>query len=330
MAFIDEMKLHMKAGDGGNGIVAWLAMRGLPKMGPAGGDAGNGGDVFVRGVRDIGKLMAYQGINEMEAERGGDGMKNSMHGKNGENLILDVPIGSIVTNIETGEKFEIIKEDQQELILKGGRGGFGNEHFKGSRNTTPTEQSDGIPGEEADIHIELHLIADFGLVGFPNAGKSSLLNTLTRAKSKIGSYQFTTLEPHLGVMYDYMIADIPGIIEGASENKGLGHKFLRHITRTKVLIHCVPADTEDYKKDYDVIRGELEKYDKKLSNKDEIILITKTDTADDNHVEEMEKHFSSLSGNVKTVTILDDDSAKSLTDYLVKFMRDLEAREGEE
>jgi GTPase len=330
MAFIDEMKLNMKAGDGGNGIVAWLAMRGAPKMGPAGGDAGNGGDVFVRGIRDMGKLMAYQGITEMEAEIGGDGMKNSKHGKNGEDLILDVPIGSIVTNTDTGERFEIIKEGQKDLVLKGGRGGFGNEHFKGSRNTTPEEQTNGIPGEEAHIHIELHLIADFGLVGFPNAGKSSLLNTLTKAKSKIGSYQFTTLEPHLGVMHDYIIADIPGIIEGASENKGLGHKFLRHITRTKVLIHCVPADTEDYKSDYDVISKELEKYDSDLVKKDEIILITKTDTADSERIEEMKAYFESKSENVSFVSILDDSQIKGLTDFLTKFMREVDSRIDEE
>ncbi len=327
MAFIDELTLHMKAGRGGHGIVSWLHVKGKEFSGPAGGDGGNGGDVYIRGVRDLSKLVDYKNTPLIEAENGGSGKSHSRHGANGKDIYFEVPVGTVVTNTDTGEVYEIITEGQEELILKGGKGGFGNEHFKGSRNVTPLQFTRGTIGEEGDIHIELRLIADFGLVGFPNAGKSSLLNSLTRAKSKIGSYKFTTLEPHLGSMYGHIIADIPGIIEGASENKGLGHKFLRHIRRTKVLLHCLPADSEDYKTEYATIRSELEKYDPGMAKKPEILLITKVDMVDDERIHEMVEYFKKKVEKIEVVSILDDDSVKALSDSLVKFIRDLKESE---
>ncbi len=322
MAFIDEVTLHMKAGDGGDGIVAWLNLKSAEFSGPAGGDGGNGGDVYLRGVRNLSKLLDYQNTPSIEAENGERGKSRSMKGANGKNYFFEVPVGTVATNKDTGEVFEIIKEGEDVLLLKGGKGGYGNEHFKGSRNVTPKQSTKGTKGEEANVHIELRLIADFGLVGFPNAGKSSLLNVLTRAKSKVADYKFTTLEPHLGDMYGYIVADIPGLIEGASENKGLGHKFLRHIKRTKVLIHCIPADDEDYKKNYDIIQDELAKYDNELVKKPQILLITKSDMATEDKIKEMITYFKKKSTKVDIVTILDDGLVKSLRDSLVKFIKE--------
>jgi len=324
MAFIDELTLHMRAGKGGNGIVSWLHLKGKEYSGPAGGNGGDGGDLYVRGVQNLSKLVDYQNTPIIEAGDGGNGRSRSMHGARGNDYCFDVPVGSVITNKETGEVFEIMKLDQKELILKGGKGGLGNEHFKSSRNVSPQESTRGTIGEDADMRIELRLIADFGLVGFPNAGKSSLLNTLTKAKSKVGDYNFTTLEPHLGEMFGYLIADIPGIIEGASENKGLGHKFLRHIRRTRVVIHCLPANSEDYKKDYDVIRSELEKYDVNLAKKPEVLLITKIDTVDQEKIEEMVKYFKDMVQKIEVITILEDNLVKDLRDSLIKFIKETE------
>ena len=322
MAFIDELTLHMKAGDGGDGIVAWLNLKGAEFSGPAGGDGGNGGDVYLKGVRNLSKLLDYQNTPSIQAEDGERGKSRSMKGANGKNFYFEVPVGVVATNKETGEVFEVLNENDEILVLKGGKGGFGNEHFKGSRNVTPKQSTKGTNGEEADLHIELRLIADFGLVGFPNAGKSSLLNSLTRAKSKVADYRFTTLEPHLGEMYGYIIADIPGLIEGASENKGLGHKFLRHIKRTKVLLHCIPADTEDFKKDFEVIMDELKKYDNELAKKPQIAIITKADTATEERIHEMSEYLKNKADKIEIVSVLDDKMIKSLRDSLANFVKE--------
>ena len=204
--FIDEIQLHLKAGGGGHGVVRWRHEKGRELAGAAGGNGGRGGSVYAKAIRDVGALARYRNRTHFEAERGDDGMRDSMQGKNGNDYILEVPIGTIITNKETGDTYELLKEDEQILLLKGGTGGLGNEHFKASTNTSPQEQTDGKPGEEADFFIELQLIIDAGLVGFPNAGKSSLLNVLTNAKAKIGDYAFTTLEPNLGSLYGYVIA----------------------------------------------------------------------------------------------------------------------------
>jgi len=321
MAFIDEIKIHIKAGNGGDGVVRWRHEKSIEMAGPAGGNGGKGGDVYIRAIRDIGILFKYKNIKELVSEIGQAGMKKSMHGKNGEDLIIDLPIGSIVENLETREKFNLLKDGEIIKILNGGKGGLGNEYFKTSTNRAPEQQTDGKRGEEADFYIELELVADAGLVGLPNAGKSSLINELTNSKSKIGAYQFTTLEPALGDMYGFIIADIPGLIEGASEGKGLGHKFLRHIKRTKVLLHCLSLENEDCVKAYKVIRNELKDYSEDLSEKKEVIILTKTDLIDEKKLTSVKKKLEKLNKNILTVTVYDNKSVKELKDNLIKILR---------
>jgi len=321
MALIDELKIHISAGKGGDGVVRWRHEKGIDKAGPAGGNGGKGGDVYLRAIRDIAVLARYKNTKEFTAETGEAGMKKSMHGKNGADLIIDVPIGSVVTNLETREVFNLVEDGKETKILNGGKGGLGNEYFKNSTNRTPEQQTDGKAPEEADFLIEVELVADAGLIGLPNAGKSSLINVLTNSKSKIGAYQFTTLEPSLGDMHSYILADIPGLIEGASEGKGLGHKFLRHIKRTKTLLHCLSLENEDLVKAYKVIRNELKVYSEELAEKEEILILTKTDLVDDKTLDKAVKKMSKLNKNIFSVTVLDDNSVKKLKDNLIKVLR---------
>jgi len=324
MAFIDELKIHIKAGSGGDGVVRWRHEKGVEFAGPSGGNGGKGGDVYIRAIRDVAILSRYQNTKELAAENGEAGMKKSMHGRNGRDLVIDLPIGSVVTNLETREKFNLIEDEKKIKILNGGKGGLGNEYFKSATHQSPVNQTDGKRGEEADFEIELELVADAGLIGLPNAGKSSLINVLTNSKSKIGSYQFTTLEPSLGDMYGYIIADIPGLIEGASEGRGLGHKFLRHIKRTKILLHCLSLENEDLVKAYKVIRAELKAYSAELAEKKEVVILTKTDMVDEKMLKKAVAKISKLNKSVLTVTVLDDDSVKKLKDDLIKILRKME------
>jgi GTPase len=321
MAFIDELKLHIKAGKGGDGVVRWLHEKGKEFMGPAGGNGGKGADVYARAIRDIGVLSNYQNLKEMEAPKGEDGGKKSCHGASGKDLYIDFPIGSIITNLETGGKVFLDKEGDIKLLAQGGRGGQGNETFKSSTNQRPEQCTPGKPGEEFDFYIEVELVADAGLIGLPNAGKSSLINELTNAKSKVGAYQFTTLEPALGNMYGYILADLPGLIEGASEGKGLGHKFLRHIKRTKILFHCLSLESTKLVTDYKTIRKELKAYDNELALKKEVLILTKTDMVDEKTLKSIVKKLSKLNPNILTITILDDKSVKDLKDNLIKVLR---------
>ncbi|MES2437211.1 MAG: GTPase ObgE [Patescibacteria group bacterium] len=320
-ALIDELEFYAKAGRGGDGVVRWLHEKSKEFSGASGGNGGKGGDVYIRAVRDIQLLSKHKHTKEFLAERGEAGQKNSRHGKNGEALYIDLPLGSIVKNLDNGKVFNLLKEGQEILVLKGGRGGLGNEHFKASTNTSPTEWTPGKDGEDAHFFIELELVADAGLVGQPNAGKSSLLNELTNARSKVGNYAFTTLDPALGNMEGFILADIPGLIEGASEGKGLGVKFLRHIKRTKMLFHCVSLENEDIIEIYTTVRKELEKFSKDLADKPELIILTKTDTVDEKTLKAKIKEISKLNKNVLTVTAYDDAVVKSLKDDLVKILR---------
>lgn len=327
MAFIDELKLHIKAGKGGDGVVRWLHEKGKEFMGPAGGNGGKGADVYARAIRDIGVLGSYKNLKEIEAPRGGDGGNKSCHGANGQDLYVDFPLGSIITNLQTGGKVFLDKEGEVKLLAQGGRGGMGNETFKSSTNQRPEKATPGQPGEEFDFYIEVELVADAGLIGLPNAGKSSLINELTNAKSKVGAYQFTTLEPALGNMYGFILADLPGLIEGASAGRGLGHKFLRHIKRTKILLHCLSLESTRLITDYKTIRKELKDYSIELAEKKEVVILTKTDVIDKKGVEAAIKKISKFNPqlragkNIFTVTILDDDSIKKLKDNLIKILR---------
>lgn len=317
--FIDEINLHLKAGRGGDGVVRWRHEKGIDKGGPAGGNGGRGGDVIALGIRDTAILAAYKDVKDFEAEDGNDGEARNKQGREGKDISIKFPVGSVITNLETGYVFEILEDGQVIKLLTGGRGGLGNSFFKSSTNRSPKETTEGEMGEEADFHIELQLVVDFGLIGLPNAGKSSLLNTLTRAKSKVGAFPFTTIEPHLGDMHGIILGDIPGLIEGASQGRGLGHKFLKHIKRTKGLIHLVSCEEADPVKAYEIVRKELLLYNVDMENKPEIILLTKTDSVSKNELDLKLEAFKALGKKVIPISILDDKLVKDFSDYLSNY-----------
>lgn len=319
--FVDELTIFAKAGDGGNGVVRWRHEKFRPNAGPAGGDGGNGGDVYVRAVKDLNRLSKYTGNNSFKAELGEAGTNKSMAGKNGDDIFIDIPVGSRVKDIGRNRYFELTHIGDTQRILKGGKGGLGNEHFKSATNQAPEESTEGKKGEAGEFLIEVALMVDVGLIGLPNAGKSTLLNNLTNAQSRIGAYPFTTLEPHLGDMYGFVLADIPGLIAGAADGKGLGHKFLRHVSRTKMLLHLVSLENEDILFTYNTIREELSKYDESLSDKEEWIILTKNDLVEQAYIYQAVTALAKTEKRVLVVGQNDPESYKKLRDALVAHLK---------
>ncbi len=314
---IDEVTLKLKAGKGGDGVVRWRREKYIDKGGPYGGDGGRGGDIYLVAVNDMSALLDYKNIKEFKAEDGQPGGYANREGAAGKDLYLRVPVGSVITDLSTGEVFDLDKEGQTILIAKGGRGGLGNSAFKSSTNTTPYEWTPGEPGEEKEIKIDLKYIADIGLVGLPNAGKSSFLNAITNAKSKVAGYAFTTLEPHLGVTKSGLIvADIPGLIKGAHTGKGLGKKFLKHIERARVLVHMVSSTNEDVLEAYDDIRNELEQYGQGLSDKKEIVILSKIDEVDEEQMNQKLNALKTRNPDTIPLTLFDDTYIKNALKFI--------------
>lgn len=358
MVFVDDITLKVCSGKGGDGVVRWSSIRGKALGGPAGGNGGKGGDVFIRGVRDVSILRSYRHSPNLFAKSGGDGGGESQHGKDGMDLIIDVPVGSLVSvahvrstkdtseqgdgefvpkptlskketlhkNIDQHDNsadvslfatYEVLEEGTLVRILPGGRGGLGNEHFKSSINRSPRKVTKGAEGLCANIYIELRLIADVGLVGSPNSGKSTLLNSLTSAGAKVGDYPFTTLTPNLGVFKGKVIADIPGLIEGASQGKGLGHTFLRHVTRVKSLIFCISAERDNPMEEFLMLEKEMETFNKELLQKPKIILFTKTDLFDKKDLESKMKPFIKKDMRALAISSFTGDGLPELRDFIV-------------
>ena len=293
--FVDYVKIYVSSGKGGKGSSHLHREKFIEKGGPDGGDGGRGGHVYIQGNKNLWTLFHLKFLKHMRAGHGGDGGSSRSTGHDGEDKIIEVPLGTVVKDQETGEVlFEITAHDEVKIIAEGGKGGLGNWNFRSSTNQTPRYAQPVMPVKEVDVTLELKVLADVGLVGFPNAGKSTLLSVLTSAKPKIADYPFTTLKPNLGIVayrdfQSFVMADIPGIIEGAAEGKGLGHYFLRHIERNSTLLFLIPADADDIKKEYEILLDELRRYNPEMLDKDRLVVISKCDMLDDELRAEMKK-----------------------------------------
>ena len=298
--FVDYVKIYCRSGKGGQGSVHFRREKYLPKGGPDGGDGGKGGDIIMVGNAQMWTLLHLRYTRHLRAENGMPGSGQRSSGVSGKDIIIEVPLGTIARDPDTNDMLgEITEDGQQVVLLKGGRGGLGNDHFKTSTNQAPQYAQPGEESIDAFIIFELKVLADVGLVGFPNAGKSTLLSVVSAAKPEIADYPFTTLTPNLGIVSyrdhrSFVMADIPGIIEGASEGKGLGLRFLRHIERNSILLFLVPADSDDIKNEYDVLLNELKQYNPELLDKERILAISKSDMLDDELMEEIEKGLQDL------------------------------------
>ncbi|MFL2577497.1 MAG: GTPase ObgE [Flavobacteriaceae bacterium] len=324
--FVDYVRLNLKSGNGGKGSVHLHREKFITKGGPDGGNGGRGGHIIVRANPNLWTLYSFKFSRHFAAGHGGDGSKNRSSGAQGNDVYIDVPLGTVVKNLNTETVIcEMVEPNQEFVLLEGGKGGLGNWNFKSSTNQTPRYAQPGIPGQELEIILELKVLADVGLVGFPNAGKSTLLSVMTAAKPKIADYEFTTLKPNLGIVpyrdfQSFVVADIPGIIEGAAEGKGLGHYFLRHIERNSVLLFMIPADTHDVRKAFDILMGELRTYNPELIDKDYVVVLSKSDLLDDElkteYHQEMEKNFGETSHCM--ISSVDQSGLTALKDILWK------------
>lgn len=321
--FVDYVKMFLASGNGGNGSMHLHREKYVPKGGPDGGDGGRGGHIILRGNPQFWTLIHLKYKKHIRAEEGEAGSGSLRHGRNGKDIYLDVPLGTVAKDAETGEVlFEITEPGEEKIIVKGGRGGLGNANFKTATNQTPRYAQPGELGVEGWFILELKILADVGLVGFPNAGKSTLLSTVSAARPKVADYAFTTLEPSVGIVnyYDdksFVMADIPGIIEGASEGKGLGHRFLRHIERNSVLLFLVPADSKDILAEYKILLKELKKFNPDLLDKERILAVSKSDMLDEELKREIRPH---LPRKIPTIFIssVANEGIKELKDLIWK------------
>ncbi len=317
---IDNVKLTIKAGNGGNGSAHLLRNGQTAKGGPDGGHGGNGGNIYVCGSHNLTDLADFRYKKIVKADSGTDGAGQKMFGRNADDITIYLPLGTRITDEDTGKTLEIVNETKKLLIAKGGAGGLGNIAFKSATNQTPTTAEHGKPGDERHLFLELRLIAEIGLIGLPNAGKSSILSVLTNAKPAVGAYPFTTLEPTIGMLGTHPIADIPGLIQGASDGKGLGINFLKHIEKTKILLHCIDASITSPKKTYDIIRKELEKFSKTMIEKPEYILLTKTDLVEKKVYEKTKTFFEKLGFKVFISSIYDQEAIDSLKNTILQLL----------
>jgi GTPase len=311
---IDDIKIEVGAGHGGKGCAAFN--KNLMSLGPAGGSGGKGGSVFFVGVSDLNALGQFRFKKQVFADNGRDGKGQFCDGPDAKDLMVKIPVGTVVHNLDTNEDTEITKVGQQVLLAKGGIGGRGNFLFRSSRRTTPRKFEDGRPGQQFNLRLELKMIADVGFVGLPNVGKSSLLNELTNASAKVANYQFTTLEPNLGVYNSLILADIPGLIEGAHEGKGLGIKFLKHVERTRVLFHLLSAESENIAADYKTIKNELKSYNPELLKKPEYIFLSKSDMVDPKVLKKQLTQIKKLKKPFEIISIHDWDSLQKVKELL--------------
>lgn len=330
MSFVDEAKFYVKGGDGGNGCVSFRREKYVPKGGPNGGDGGKGGSVYIRATNTVQSLIDFKYRSHFKAGRGGHGQGKDKHGAKGSDLVIQVPTGSVIKDVDSGEiLIDLTDEGQEFLAARGGKGGLGNTHFASGSNRTPRIATDGKLGEERWLRIELKLIADIGLVGLPNAGKSSLLANLSAANPKIGDYPFTTLEPQLGVLKEkfstpYIIADIPGLIEDAHKGVGLGHAFLKHIERTRIILHLVDISEDSHMTNYQVLESELIKYQKGLADRVKIIVLNKIDLVDSDMVKEIEGEYRDKGFTTISVSALSGEGIPGLRRQLIDFMEEME------
>ncbi|UEB33711.1 GTPase ObgE [Finegoldia magna] len=322
--FIDVAKIELKAGKGGDGSVAFRREKYEPSGGPAGGDGGDGGSIIIVGDKDIKTLMDYSYKSIYKAENGGDGRNKKQFGKKGEDLILKVPVGTLIKDYDTDTVIYDVKHDKEEFVIcKGGKGGKGNVHFKSSIRQAPRFAEPGTKGEEKTIKLELKLLADVGLIGLPNVGKSTLLSIMSNARPKIANYHFTTLEPNLGVCKvgekSFVLADIPGLIEGASEGLGLGHDFLKHIERTKILVHVLDISGSEGRnpiEDFELINSELSSYNIKLNDKKMLVVLNKTDLGAEDNIKEFREKYSDKVDEIVEISAATTENVDKLM-YLI-------------